>query len=170
MKKIYDLPDLFSEQVKELYSAEKQQQSAFKKLFKKIGSEELQELNKKIIEKNELHIKRLEDVLEKLGEPKKIIECKAMKELIDRGLNLSKNCENIEVYEAGLVSVVQCMKHFEIADYGTLVAFADLLNQKEITEILKKSLVEEETHDKELTGLADRSINDRAKLLVVNVD
>lgn len=163
MKKITNLTNLLSQQLKELLHAEKQQQESLQKIIKKTESNELKQLFQKNINKTEKQAKRLEDALSILGEDKKVIECKAMKELLGRGLDLTKKCDNAEVLEAGLISSLQCIKHFEIAEYGTMASFAKLLGNDEVLEILKKTIAEEKAIDKELTELAERTINKRAQ-------
>lgn len=163
MKKMNDLHDLFSEQLRELYNAEKQQLETYQKFIKKSESSELKELLQKNLDKTTNHVKRIEDAMKHMGESKRIAESKSMKELLDRGLYLMKYSGNEEVLEAGLITAVQGVKHFEISLYGTLIAFADLLGKKEVSDILKKILVEEKALDKEFTQVAEESINVRAK-------
>jgi ferritin-like metal-binding protein YciE len=163
MKKLVDLTDLFSEHLKELLSSEKEQIEKMPKYINKAVSKELKSLLQKNMEQTKQHAKRLEDSLALLGENKKAIECNVMNELLDRGLHIGKKSDNKDVLEAGLVMSVQCIKHFEIASYGTLVSFANLLGDKEVSNLLKMTLNEEKALDKEMTELAVKSINTRAR-------
>lgn len=100
-----------------------------------------------------------------LDKNKKTGECKVMAELLDRGLQLAKSCENNEVLESGMISSLQCIKHFEIAEYGTLASFAELLENDKVLKLLKMTIAEEKELDQALSELAEKTINQRAKEL-----
>jgi len=163
MKKISSLTELFVEQIKELYDSERKQQDVFQKFIKSARSNDLKKLMLKIAEQTDSQVMRLEEVLELLGEPLRGVECKPMKELLARSLSLSRTSANPEILETSLIAAIQCAKHFEIAVYGTLVAFAESLGDNESADILARTLAEEKALDNELTELAMESINSRAK-------
>lgn len=162
MKKIIDLTDLFTEQLKELLNAERQQKDTLQRFIDKTKSDKLKSLLMKDLTRTEQQAKRLEEALDIMGENKREVECEVMTELLDRGLRLQKKCDNSDVLEAGLITSIQCTKHFEITLYGTLISYANLLNEKGIAEMLKKTLIEEKELDKELTDIALKTINTKA--------
>lgn len=159
MKKIATLNDLLCNQLLELLDAEKQQQEHLQKFMKKTGSTEFKTLLQKNMDNTVKHLKRLGDVLDTLGIDERNVECKVMSELISRAMQLAKNSDNTDVVEAGLIASLKCIKHFEIAEYGTLISYSRLLGDNDSLEILKKSISEEKIMDNDLTQLAEKNIN-----------
>ena len=158
--KIYDLSDLLCEHLRELLSAEKQQHYVLEKVIGKTQSNELRLLIQKNIDYSLQQAFRLEDILTILGRNKRTIECKIMRELLDRLIRFSQNCANTGVLDAELISSLQCIKHFEISEYGTLCSyFSKLLSDNEVLRLLKMTITEEKALERKLTELAESSVN-----------
>lgn len=160
---IFDLYDLMLEQLRDLYNGEQQQLEVLPSFDKKAYSFELRE----IIEWHEVETKRqlvrLDSVFNLLREDPKGEECDGIKGLIKEALKLHDRCKNPEVCDAALITAVQHINHYEIAGYGTAIAYAKALDRHDVAELLLKSLTEERQADYGLSDLAEGQINPDAK-------
>ena len=107
----------------------------------------------------ETHVERLEQVFDSLGEKAAAKKCEAMDGLITEAEDLMKEIEDGVVRDAAIISAAQKVEHYEIASYGTLVAFANTLGESEAAELLEETLDEEKEADQLLTEIAMSSIN-----------
>lgn len=167
MKKSNDLSDLLNDQLRDLYNAEKQQLEALPKILLKTTSPGLKKIFNKHLEETEEQTIRLEKALGLLNESTKGGEDKVMEELIERCYKMIKKCTDDRLLDAALVHSVQCINHFEIACYGTAIAYANALEVREIARLLRKTLEEEKNIDHDLTKIAVESINEKAKAEMV---
>jgi ferritin-like metal-binding protein YciE len=154
-----DLQDLFVDQLKDLYSAENQLIKALPRMAKAATNDELKQAFQTHLEQTREHAQRLEQIFEKLGAKGRGKKCKAMEGLIEEGKEIMEEDAEPEVLDAGLIAAAQRVEHYEIAGYGTVRAYAELLGDNESARILQKTLDEEGDTDKLLTQLAESSIN-----------
>src|SRR5438105_3357929 len=154
-----DLKDLLVEELKDLYSAEKQILSARSKVSKSIQNEQLREAFEKHMQETEQQKARLEEILENMGASTRGKKCRGMEGLIEENKELLEEDVEPEVLDAGLIVGLQKIEHYEIAGYGSAVTFAKLLGDEESARLLAQTLDEEERTDKKLSEIAESSIN-----------
>jgi len=154
-----DLKDLLVEELKDLYSAEKQILSARSKVAKSIQNDELKAAFEMHMKETEEQKNRLEQILERMGESTRGKKCKGMEGLIEENKELLEEDAEPEVLDAGLIVGLQKIEHYEIAGYGSAVTFAKLLGDDESAQLLAQTLDEEERTDKKLSEIAESSIN-----------
>ena len=148
------LRELFVEQLQDLYSAENQIVKALPKMIKAADSEQLKAGFQEHLRQTEEQVKRLEQIFNRLGEDAEGKKCKGMEGLLKEGEELMKEDAAPEVLDAGLISAAQHVEHYEIAGYGTVRTYAELLGEKEAVQLLQATLDEEKQTDVKLTKLA----------------
>jgi ferritin-like metal-binding protein YciE len=153
------LQDLFVEELKDVLHAEGQLIKALPKMAKKASSPELQQMFEQHLEQTKGHVERLEQIFEKLGKAARGKTCKAMQGLLEEGKEIMEEDAEPEVRDAGMIAAAQKVEHYEIATYGTLRTYAEMMGDKESAKLLQKTLDEEEATDKKLTKLAESQIN-----------
>ena len=158
------LNDLYTEELKDLYSAESQLVVALPKMAKAASSPILKQAFEAHLEETKGHVKRLEQIFETLKGSPKGKKCKAMEGLVEEGAELIKEKADFEpeVVDAGLIGAAQRVEHYEIAAYGTVRTFAQQLGYQEAARLLQQTLDEEEAADQKLTALAVGRINQAA--------
>lgn len=159
MKKENNLQALLVEELKDVYSAEQQLVKALPRMAKAAQSERLKEVIERHLEETEQHVDRLEQVFELLGEPVKAKKCKAMEGLIEEGKEMMEEHKESAMADAALIAAAQKVEHYEIATYGTICTWCDLLGLDEASDLLKETLDEEKTADETLTEVAESEIN-----------
>jgi len=157
------LQDLFVEDLKDLYSAETQLTKALPKMAKAATDPDLKQAFQTHLAETEVQIERLEKILEELDESPKGKKCKAMEGLIEEGKELMDEDAEPEVLDAGLIGAAQKVEHYEIAGYGTVRTYAQMLGNDEAARLLQQTLDEEGMTDKKLTKLAMQCINVEAE-------
>lgn len=162
-KEIYDLYDLLLEQLKDLYDGEQQQLKILPELDKLADSFELQEIIEYHRKETERQLKRLEDIFRKLEEDPEGESCDGIKGLIKETMKLAERCKNPEVRDAGLITSLQHINHYEMAGYGTAIAYAKHLGRHDIGERLLETLREEKASDMGLSEIAENHINPDAR-------
>ncbi len=160
--KMESLQELFIDGLKDLYSAEKQLVKALPKMAKAASSDELRQGFEDHLEETKVQVERLEQICEELGVSPRGKKCVGMEGLIEEGKELMEEDIDPEVLDAGLIAAAQHVEHYEMAGYGCVRTFAELLGYQEVANLLQKSLNEEGAADKKLTGLA-QSINVEAQ-------
>lgn len=153
------LKELFIDELKDIYWAEKALVKALPKMAKKATSRELVAAIEDHLSVTETHVERLEQVFEVLGEKAATKKCEAMDGLITEAEELMKEIEDGVVRDAAIISAAQKVEHYEIASYGTLVSFANTLGETDAAELLEETLNEEKEADQALTEIAESSIN-----------
>ena len=156
------LKELYVDQLKDLWSAEKQLTRALPKMAKAATSPDLKKAFEDHEKMTQEQIKRLESVMEKMGRSPRGKKCIGMEGLIKEGQELMEEDAEPEVLDAGLISAAQHVEHYEIAGYGTVRTYARLLGDEEAAGLFQKTLDEEAATDRKLTALAER-INVKAK-------
>jgi len=147
------LKELYIDELKDLYNAENQLLKALPKMAKAATSEELSAGFEEHLEQTRGHVQRLEDIFKQLGESPKGKKCKGMEGLIEEGSEAIDQYDD-ELLDAALIGAAQRVEHYEMAGYGTVIAFAEELGESEHVELLKQTLEEEKATDEKLTGLA----------------
>src|SRR4051812_41994393 len=156
------LEKLFFEELKDIYHAEKQLTRALPRMAKAAESEELQQAFTTHLKETEGQIKRLEQVFKQVGQPVRGKRCKGMEGLIEEGKEMMEEEGEPQVLDAALISAAQKVEHYEIASYGCLRTYAELLGYSEAQQLLEQTLEEEEAADKKLTELGESGINEAA--------
>jgi len=151
--------ELFVEEIKDIYWAEKALAKALTKVAGKVTNEELQEAITNHQGETEEHISRLEQVFEILGEKAEGKKCEAMAGLIKESEEIISDTDSGSVRDAGIILASQKIEHYEIATYGTLSAFARILGENDIVALLEDTLSEEKTADETLSQIAESIIN-----------
>lgn len=162
MKAHKTLNDLLKDGLKDIYSAERQLTEAIPEVARACNSEELQEAFEKHLQQTRRHVERLEKVMERLGvDPSDEENCEAMEGLISEGREIIEQYEMSPVRDSALIIAAQKIEHYEIAAYGSLCELCDVLGYPKLSDLLGRTLDEEETTDKELSEIA-QDINDEA--------
>jgi ferritin-like metal-binding protein YciE len=156
------LEELLVDELKDLYSAEKQISRALPKIIKAVSTPELREGLTKHLEETKGQVTRLEKIGEVLGKKMPGKTCAGMKGVLEEGSEVLEDTEKGLVRDAALISACQRVEHYEMAGYGSAREFAKLLGQKEVATLLDETLAEEKNADKTLTG-ASRQVNTQAK-------
>jgi ferritin-like metal-binding protein YciE len=148
------LKHLYVEELKDLYSAENQLVKALPKMAKAATSDELRAGFEEHLEQTKGHVERLEKIFKALGESPKGKKCKGMEGLISEGAEMIEEDPEPEELDAGLISAAQRVEHYEMAGYGSVAAYAKLLEENEAESLLRETLDEEKETDQKLTQLA----------------
>lgn len=149
------LQQLFVDELKDLYSAENQILKALPKMAKAADSRQLQQAFREHLKQTEGHVKRLRRIFDGLGKPPTGKKCKGMEGLLTEGAELMKEDAEPAVMDAGLISAAQRVEHYEIAAYGTVRTYAQLMGEREAAGLLQETLDEEKQTDVKLSELAD---------------
>ncbi len=160
--KLNSLSDLFLEQLKDVYNAEKQLVKALPKMAKATSSPELRLAFQEHLAVTKEQVGRLDRIFEEIGSSPGRKKCKAMEGLIEEGNELIEEKPAPAVADAGLIAAAQRVEHYEIAAYGTLRSFATLLGHENVVGLLELTLKEEGEADKRLSELAESGVNQRA--------
>jgi ferritin-like metal-binding protein YciE len=156
------LQELLIDELKDLYSAEKQIIRALPRIIKAASTPELKEGLANHLEETKGQIARLEKIGEILGKKMAGKTCVGMKGVLEEGSEVLEDTEKGIVRDAALISACQRVEHYEMAGYGSAREFAKLLGQKEVAALLDQTLTEEKNADKTLTG-ASKQVNAQAK-------
>ena len=157
------LDELLAEELKDIYSAEKQLLRALPKMAKKASAPELKTALQEHVEMTQRQVERLEDVFAALGKPAKAKTCKAMQGLIEEATEIMEEDASDSVLDAGIIAAAQKVEHYEIASYGTVRTWARLCGEDEAANLLQETLDEESQTDERLTELAESIVNPRAE-------
>jgi ferritin-like metal-binding protein YciE len=156
------LRDLFLNELRDMYHAEKQLVRALPRMAKAADSAELRKAIEKHLGETENQVQRLEGVFQSIGETARAKACKGMAGIVEEGKEMLEEDGQEPVIDAAIIAAAQKVEHYEIASYGCLITYADLLGEREASRLLKQNLAEEEATDKALSQLAERSINQAA--------
>jgi ferritin-like metal-binding protein YciE len=157
------LDDLFLDTLKDIYFAEKQILKALPKMARAAQSEEGKAGFLQHRDETQGQIERLEQVFELLGKAARGKTCEAVQGIIAEGEEIMEEYKGSAALDAGLISSAQAVEHYEIARYGTLIAWAKQLGLKDAIPLLQANLAEEEATDQKLTKLAESSANPKGK-------
>jgi ferritin-like metal-binding protein YciE len=156
------LHDAFLDELRDCYDAEKQLMKALPKLAKAASSAPLREAFESHLEETRGHAERLEQVFEGLGEKARGKHCDGIAGIIDEGKSIMEEDFDEATMDACLIAAGQRAEHYEMAAYGTLVAWAHGMGHEEAARLLQEILDEEKAADEKLTSLAEGGINQQA--------
>ena len=160
--KLDTLQKLYVEELRDIYNAENQLLKALPKMAKGASSDELKQAFEDHLEETKVHVERLEQIFEALDESPKGKTCKAMKGLVEEGSEMLEEDGEESVLDAGIIAAAQKVEHYEIASYGTVRTWAELLGEKDAVKLLQKTLDEEGAADEKLNELAEDIVNPEA--------
>ena len=156
------LEDLFLDGLKDIYYAEKKIVKALPKMAKGASSGEVTAAFEKHLAETEGQVDRLEQVFELIGKPARGKTCPAIDGILEEGSEILSEYKGAPALDAGLVGAAQAVEHYEIARYGTLIAWAEQLGHDDAVKLLQETLAEEEATDEALTALGEGGVNERA--------
>ena len=156
------LHDAFLEDLRDSYDAEKQLTKALTKLAKAASSPKLRQAFESHLEETHGHIERLEQVFESLDEKARGKHCDGIAGIIEEGKSIMEEDFDDTTMDACLIAAGQRAEHYEMAAYGTLVAWARAMGHTAAAKLLQQTLDEEKAADKKLSGLAEGGINQTA--------
>lgn len=156
------LHDAFLDELRDTYDAEKQLTKALPKLAKASSNPELRQAFESHLEETRGQIERLEQVFESLDEKVRGKHCDGIAGIIEEGKSIMEEDFDETTMDACLVAAGQRAEHYEMAAYGTLVAWAQALGHADAADLLQQTLDEEKAADETLSGLAEGGINQSA--------
>jgi len=156
------LHDAFLDELKDAYDAEKQLTKALPKLAKASTAPELRQAFEDHLEETNGHVEKLEQVFQSLDEKAKGKHCDGIAGIIDEGKNMMDEDYEGATFDAVLIAAGQRAEHYEIAAYGTLVAWAKAMGHNEAADLLQEILDEEKAADEKLTAIAESGVNEKA--------
>ena len=161
-KDIKTMNDLFVHQLRDIYYAEQQLVKALPKMAEKATDNQLKQGFLTHRDETKTHVQRLEQVFKMLGVDAKAVDCPAIDGIIEEANEVASEVEDKSVLDAALINAAQAAEHYEIARYGSLIAWAKQLGRNDIASLLQKTLEEEKATDQKLTKLAESKVNLRA--------
>ena len=162
-KDIETLNDAFVHVLETTYYAEKQITEALPKMIDKASAPELKQGFQTHLQETQNHVSRLEQVFRMQGVEPQEATCPAIDGIIEAGNSMAGNIADANVLDAALTSAAQMVEHYEIAQYGTLVAWARELGREDCATVLASTLAEEKATDEKLSRLAEGRINKSAQ-------
>lgn len=161
---IDSIDTLLTEELKDIYDAEKQITKALPKMAKAASSPELRQAFEEHLEITKKQISRLEEVFELLDEKAGSRPCAGMKGLLQEGEEVMKEDVDEEVlHDAAIIGAAQKVEHYEIAAYGTVRTFAQMLGNDQVVELLEQTLEEEKEADRKLTEISETLLQGMAE-------
>jgi ferritin-like metal-binding protein YciE len=158
-KPIKSLDDLFVHTLQDIYYAEQQITKALPKMISKVSTPELKQGLDQHLGQTRNHIKRLEQVFQLHGEAPKAVNCPAIDGILEEANAIMGDAKDPDVLDAAAAAAAQAVEHYEIARYGTLIAWAWELGRDDSAYILGQTLTEEKAADLTLTEIAEARIN-----------
>lgn len=154
-KPIRTLDDLFVHTLKDIYYAEQQITKALPKMIDKSTDPQLKQGFQAHLAETKNQIKRLEQVFQVHGEEAKAVKCPAIDGIIEEAEEILGDAKDPEIIDAAALGCAQAVEHYEIARYGTLIAWARQLGHNDAVGLLEKTLEEEKAADRKLTEIAE---------------
>jgi ferritin-like metal-binding protein YciE len=149
-----NLHELFIDELRDIYDAEKQLIKALPKMAKAAESPELRAGFEEHLEITRMQVNRCEEIFKSLGMAARGKPCEGMKGLIKEGQEMMEELETGPTLDAALIASAQKVEHYEIASYGTLATFAEILGLQDAKDLLGQTLDEEKDADEKLTQAA----------------
>jgi ferritin-like metal-binding protein YciE len=162
MATVATMEDLFLDEIRDLYDAEKQLTKALPKMAKAASSGDLREAFENHLTETQNQVRRLEEIFAQLDKRATGKKCAAMKGLITEGDEVAGDTEDTSVRDAGLIAAAQKVEHYEISGYGSARTHARMLGFVEAVSLLEQTLNEEKQADRKLNELAENGINEEA--------
>jgi ferritin-like metal-binding protein YciE len=156
------MEELFLDEIRDLYDAEKQLTKALPKMAKSASSESLRETFENHLAETRNHVGRLEEIFSRLDQKPTGKKCAAMKGLISEGEDVAGDTDDPAVRDAGIIAAAQKVEHYEISGYGSARTHARILGHLDAVSLLEQTLNEEKQADRKLNELAESGINEQA--------
>jgi ferritin-like metal-binding protein YciE len=156
------LQELFIDELKDLYSAEKQIVRSLPKLAKAASTPELKDALQSHLEETKGQVERLEQIAQIVGKKLTGKTCAGMKGVLEEGAEVLEELDEGNVRDAALIGASQRVEHYEMAGYGTARDFAKLLGFEDVVDLLEQTLEEEKAADQKLTAIS-KNVNRQAK-------
>jgi len=156
------LEDMFLDGLKDIYYAEKKILRALPKMAKGAEGDRVSAAFEKHRDETEAQVERLEQVFEMMSKPARGKTCPAIDGIIEEGSEILEEYKGSPALDAGLVGAAQAVEHYEIARYGTLIAWAEQLGMTDAVNLLQQTLKEEKATDEALSKLGEGGVNQRA--------
>jgi ferritin-like metal-binding protein YciE len=150
------MQELLIDELKDLYSAEKQIVKALPKLVKAASTPELQDALQSHLEETKGQVSRLEKIADLVGKKLTGKNCVGMQGVLEEGSEVIDETEEGKVRDAALIAASQRVEHYEMAGYGSARDFANTLGLSEVAALLEETLAEEKEADKKLTSISKR--------------
>jgi len=163
MPKLSSLDDLLVHEMQDIYNAEGQILKALPKMVKAASNPDLKRAFEEHRVQTEGQVDRLEQAFKLLGVPARGRKCEGMTGLLEEGKKVMEQEAEESVLDAALIAAAQKVEHYEIASYGCICTYAEMLGYDQVHELLGQTLDEEETTDQKLTALAETVINPEAE-------
>lgn len=157
-----ELSELFLHELADMLSAEQMMLKALPKMAKAAQNEELREAFDMHLEETEQQVERINQVFELFGKPAKAKKCDAMEGLVKEAEKAMQEWKGSSALDAALIASAQKAEHYEIASYGTMCTWLEMIGNEEALDLLKESIDEEESTDERLSELAEMCINEEA--------
>jgi ferritin-like metal-binding protein YciE len=161
-KDIKTMNDLFVHQLQDIYYAENQLVKALPKMAEKATDKQLKQGFLTHLDETKTHVQRLEQVFQMIGAEAKAVDCPAIDGIIEEADEVAGEVADKSVLDAAMINAAQAAEHYEIARYGSLIAWGRQLGRNDVASILQKTLEEEKATDKKLTMLTESKVNLRA--------
>ena len=158
-----NLEQLLIDELKDIYSAEKQITRALPKMAKAAKSPELKEAFESHLEETKGQIERLDEIFETLGKKATGKTCHGMQGLVEEGNEMIQELDKGDVRDAAMISAAQRVEHYEIAAYGTVREYAKMLGRKDAAKLLEQTLEEEKATDEKLNSISAQVNNEAMK-------
>src|ERR1700691_5280812 len=154
-KDIKSMNDLFVHTLRDIYYAEKQIVKALPDMVEKANDPQLKQGFQTHLRETEMHVKRLEQVFQKLDIKAQGVDCPAIDGILKEANEVAGEVEKKSVLDAALIAAAQAVEHYEMARYGTLISWAKQLGHGNVVTLLQQTLDEEKATDKKLTAMAE---------------
>jgi ferritin-like metal-binding protein YciE len=161
-KDIKTMNDLFLHTLEDIYYAEQQIVKNLPDMVKKASDPQLKSGFETHLRETETHVKRLEQVFEKLDVKAKAVDCPAIDGILKEAKEVAGEVDDKSVLDAALIAAAQAVEHYEMTRYGTLISWAQELGRQDVVNLLQATLEEEKATDKKLTSIAEAKVNRRA--------
>jgi ferritin-like metal-binding protein YciE len=161
-KDLKTMDDLFVHTLQDIYYAENQIVKSLPETIEKATDPQLKQSFQSHLRETENQVRRLEQLFRLQGIEPKGVDCPAIDGIIEEAEDVAGEVDDKNVLDAALIAAAQAVEHYEIARYGTLVAWAEQLGRKDLGSLLQQTLDEEKAADKKLTALAESKVNRRA--------
>jgi ferritin-like metal-binding protein YciE len=158
-KPIKNLDDLFVHTLQDVYYAEQRITKALPKMIEKVSDPELKEALRNHLEQTRNQTKRVEQVFQMHKAETKPVSCPAIDGIIEEAEEIMGDSKDSEVLDAAALAAAQAVEHYEIARYGTLIAWARQLGRSDCAGVLEPTLNEEKAADRKLTTIAEARVN-----------
>ena len=161
-KDIKKMDDLFVHTLRDIYYAENQLLKALPEMIEKASDASLKQAFQTHLGETKNQVTRLEQVFKMHGVEAKGVDCPAIDGIIEEAEEIAGEVDDKQVLNAALAAAAQTVEHYEIARYGTLIAWAKMLGRNDCASVLQKNLDEEKAADRKLSELAETKLNLRA--------